>query len=138
LTVRASNGGSASRVVVHNLSATGLLIEADLALEVGDEFDVELPAAGTTRAEVVWRSDDFCGCEFVTPLSTATVSASRLRSMPVEQALPTPARMVPGDFGAISIEAVPNALTPRQKLLVIGSLALACWLPIILVVRAFF
>jgi hypothetical protein len=135
LTVRVSNGGSASRVVVHNLSATGLLIEADLALEVGDEFDVELPEAQTTRAEVVWRSDDFCGCEFVTPLSSAIVSASRLRSLPVEHVLPTPARMFPGGVGAISIETDPNALSPRQKLLVTGGLAVACWLPIILVVR---
>jgi hypothetical protein len=138
LTARASSGSSAARVVVHNLSATGLLIEADLALEVGDEFEVELPEAGTTRAEVVWRSDDFCGCEFATPLATAIVSAARLRSMPVEHTHPTPERMVPGTVGAISIEADPNALTPRQKLLLTGGLALACWLPIILVVRALF
>jgi hypothetical protein len=138
LSARVSAAGSAIRVVVHNISATGLLIEADLELEIGDEVEVELPEAGTTRAEVVWRSGNFFGCEFESAVTTAAVSAARLRSQP-SQVAPEPAteQMLPSPADAIELAADPNALSPRQKLLVIGGLALACWAPIILVVGAF-
>lgn len=138
LSARVSAGGSAARVVVHNLSATGLLIEADLGLEIGDEVEVELPEAGTTRAEVVWQSGDFFGCEFESAVSTAAVSAARLRSQPPLIApKPATAPPLPAAAEAIAVATDPNALSPRQKLLVIGGLALACWAPIVLVVGAF-
>jgi hypothetical protein len=138
LSASVSAGGSAARVVVHNISATGLLIEADLALEIGDEVEVELPDTGTTQAEVVWRSGGFFGCEFERAVTTAAVSAARLRSQPSQLAPDAGAEQVPpSPSGAIEFAADPNALSPRQKLLVIGGLALACWAPIILVVGAF-
>jgi hypothetical protein len=115
-----------------------LLIEADLELEIGDEVEVELPEAGTTQAEVVWRSGNFFGCEFERAVTTAAVSAARLRSQPSQVALePATEQMLPSPASAIELAADPNALSPRQKLLVIGGLALACWVPIILVVGAF-
>jgi hypothetical protein len=138
LNARVSAGGNAAPVVVHNLSATGLLIQADLDLEIGDEVEVELPEAGTTRAEVVWRSGDFFGCEFESSVTTAAVSAARLRSQP-SQLAPEPVieQILPDSAGTVEVAADPNALSPRQKLLVIGGLALACWMPIILAIGAF-
>jgi hypothetical protein len=142
LRAQASIDGSGARVVIHNLSTTGLLIEADLALEVGDVIDVDLPEAGTTRAEVLWRSEDFYGCEFINTLSTGVVSAARLRSQPAalvpaaQASLAEPVQIVPEIAVPARPDADPNAMSPRRKLAIIGGLALACWIPIIAAVWA--
>jgi|LNAP01.1.fsa_nt_gb hypothetical protein len=60
-------------VSVHNISATGLLLEGDVALAQGDGIDIVLPHAGSTRARVIWASGALYGCEFETPVSPATL-----------------------------------------------------------------
>lgn len=67
-------------VLVHNISQTGLLIETGEKLKTGEKFDVTLPEIGTTEVGVIWRSGQFYGCEFMTPVSSAVVSATLLRS----------------------------------------------------------
>lgn len=86
-----STGTGLTDVLVHNLSATGLLLESPLALTAGEKFAIDLPHAGTTRAKVVWASGTLYGCEFHTPLSPATLSAAQLRSRPGEAE-----RFIPG------------------------------------------
>ena len=75
-----ASGGDLN-VSVHNISATGLLLEGDVALTLGDGIDIVLPHAGATRAKVIWASDSLYGCQFDTPISSATLSAAQLRAV---------------------------------------------------------
>lgn len=83
-----AGGSSASAgeafVVIHDLSEEGLLIESPIPLAEGETLEVALPEAGTARAAVTWSSGHFFGCRFVTPISTAVVSAALLRSPAVD------------------------------------------------------
>ncbi|WP_168453618.1 helix-turn-helix domain-containing protein [Sphingopyxis microcysteis] len=74
-------GGGDLNVSVHNISATGLLLEGDAALAVDDRVDIDLPHAGVTRARVIWVSGSLYGCQFETPISSATLSAAQLRAV---------------------------------------------------------
>lgn len=75
-----ADGGDLN-VSVHNISATGLLLEGDAALAVDDRIDIDLPHAGVTRARVIWVSGALYGCQFETPISSATLSAAQLRAV---------------------------------------------------------
>jgi len=86
----AAPSGDASDVLIHNLSATGLLIESASQLAVGDEIVVALPEAAASIARVVWASEQFYGCAFDLPLSAAAVSAALLRSEPANDLAPLP------------------------------------------------
>lgn len=72
--------GSTAEVRIHNISATGLLLETAAELAEGEEVAVELPLAGLCQARVVWRSDLFFGCRFAHTLSQAALAAVELRS----------------------------------------------------------
>jgi transcriptional regulator with XRE-family HTH domain len=74
--------GEVTDVLVRNLSATGLLIETAAALQVGDEFEVDLPETPRAMAKVVWAGDSLFGCAFDRPLPDSAISAARLRSEP--------------------------------------------------------
>ena len=69
-------------VTIHDLSATGMLIETAADLHPFDALEIELPEAGRTMALVVWQSGRYFGCEFKEPIFQAAVSAARLRSPP--------------------------------------------------------
>lgn len=73
-------GAGAARILIHNISADGLLIQCDLPLERDEAIDVLLPHAGSRRASVVWSSGRLFGCRFETPIDKATLSAAILRS----------------------------------------------------------
>lgn len=70
----------AARVIIHDLSLTGLLIETSASLTVGERLRVQFPEAGTIEARLVWASGRLFGCEFQKPISKATLSAALLRS----------------------------------------------------------
>lgn len=72
--------GSDVPVMVHNISATGLLIECDASLSIDDRIDIELPHAGVVSATLVWVSGHMFGCQFDTKLSPAALSAAQLQS----------------------------------------------------------
>jgi transcriptional regulator with XRE-family HTH domain len=72
-------GGGEAAVTVHNISATGLLIETATPLNEGDSFAVDLPEAGERSAQVVWASAPMYGCRLTDPLGAAALSAARLR-----------------------------------------------------------
>jgi hypothetical protein len=100
LEVRASPD-DASSALIRNLSERGLLIETAAELAIGETIHVDLPEAGTAEARIMWRDGPFFGCEFLTPVSKAAVSAALLLA-PVERApvtaLPSlPANAVFGD-----------------------------------------
>ncbi|HWT41837.1 MAG TPA: helix-turn-helix domain-containing protein [Sphingopyxis sp.] len=70
----------ATEVLIHNISASGLLLESEAALAPGEEIAIELPHAGTTAARVIWASGRLYGCEFDVALSAGALSAVELRS----------------------------------------------------------
>jgi DNA-binding transcriptional regulator YiaG len=81
--------GDAAGVVVHNISANGLLLESEVSLAAGETIDIDLPHAGTTCARVMWTSGRFFGCQFDVPISTAALSAAQLQGeAPDEPAAP--------------------------------------------------
>lgn len=83
--------GGAANVLVHNLSLTGLLLESEVPLPVGETIEVELPQAGVATAKVVWASGHLFGCQFRTPISKAALSAAQLRgAVELEGAGPRP------------------------------------------------
>lgn len=139
-------------VAVHDLSATGLLIEAAADLETGDTLEVEIPGAGPAVAVVVWTSGRFFGCEFAQPISKAALSAAALRSAPqrpsISQAdsafaqnlqLEQPPR-IELDFApfnqTVAVEATlpDQELSPRNKLLILLGLSLTGWTLVALMV----
>jgi len=81
LEVSGELNGSRANVTVHNISESGLLIETDQALAVGEWFNLTLPEAGTVEAEVIWASGALHGCRFAAPLTRAALSASQLRGV---------------------------------------------------------
>jgi DNA-binding transcriptional regulator YiaG len=100
----AAASGQATDVVIHNVSATGMLVECDVAFEPGDRIAVDLPQAGLTAAKVVWTSGRLFGCQFDEPISSAALSAAQLRSAvsaPVE--LSTPQEPLAGESFALRL-----------------------------------
>ena len=72
--------GNPAIVLVHNISADGLLLESETSLASGERIDIDLPHAGATPARVIWASGSFFGCQFDAPISPAAISAAQLRS----------------------------------------------------------
>lgn len=89
-------GGGTGNVTIHNGSTSGLLIETALPLEVGDEFQVDLPEAGEVAAVVAWSSGRLFGCRFEREISQAALSAAQLRS---DTLLPQPGADLPANLG---------------------------------------
>lgn len=73
--------GHATDVLVHNVSATGLLLESTKALSLDEVIEIDLPHAGSAQARVVWASGSLFGCQFTAPISPAALSAALLRSI---------------------------------------------------------
>lgn len=73
--------GAEIAALVHNISATGMLVESRVALEIGEVIEVDLPHSGKTATRVIWISGDLSGCQFEMPISSATLSAAELRSV---------------------------------------------------------
>ena len=71
-----------ARVVIHDLSLTGFLMETQAKLSTGERLEVDLPEWGAAEAEIVWHSGAFFGCKFNQPISSAAISAALLRSAP--------------------------------------------------------
>ena len=97
----ATADGERVGVTVHNISASGLLIETAAALEIGEAFAIDLPEAGERRAIVSWASEAFYGCQFDRPLTPAELSAAQLRGTVAEAIrVPRPALgALDDDFG---------------------------------------
>lgn len=80
LTSHASLNASAHRVLIHDLSEKGMMIETTAPCAVGERFDIELPEAGSVSVQIKWHEGFRFGCEFDVPLSRGAVSAALLRS----------------------------------------------------------
>jgi transcriptional regulator with XRE-family HTH domain len=82
--------GHATNVMLHNVSATGLLLESAVLLAIGEMLEIDLPQVGATSAKVIWASGALYGCQFEAPVSIAALSAAQLRSAVAEQVDLTP------------------------------------------------
>ncbi|MBT0667147.1 helix-turn-helix domain-containing protein [Novosphingobium profundi] len=84
--------GSEAQVSIHNFSETGVLLETNVDLEIGETLEIALPEAGAIPARVVWSSGSLYGCGFLAPVPMAVLSAVTLRSAVQMQAgvLPEP------------------------------------------------
>lgn len=109
--------GETTTVVIHNLSATGMLIETASHLTIGQRFIITLPEAPDVSATVVWRSDALAGCRFDRPLSRAILSAAQLRN-------PLPADVDPS-LTAGGSELLPQRLYRLRKELGLSRAALS-------------
>ena len=80
LRLPAGEGVRAAEVTLLDLSETGfraILIES---LDEGEMIEIVLPEAGAVSARLLWLEGDVGGFAFESPITTAAVSASRLRS----------------------------------------------------------
>jgi len=68
-----------STASIHDLSESGLKIETAARLAVEEVIVVDLPIIGTVEARVVWKRGSAFGCEFLSPISKAAVSAALLQ-----------------------------------------------------------
>lgn len=115
-------------VVVRNLSISGLLIETDEKLAIGDVIEFELPVAGSRLASVVWTRSNQFGCKFSEPISQGSVSAALLQS-PIEgRAWPDLGSEPEEDFKLGSdADNDSNELPNSAKFWIIVSLTIASW-----------
>lgn len=63
------------RLLILNLSRTGLLLQTSAELEVGETIQIEVPEAGQVEAKIVRRNGDQFGAMFDNPISMAAISA---------------------------------------------------------------
>ena len=101
-------GHQGSTVVIHNLSATGMLIETSSDLDIGQRIAVTLPEAPDCTATIVWRSEALAGCRFDRPLARAALSAAQLRN-------PLPQDVDPAGVAADSEMLAERLLRLRQE-----------------------
>lgn len=120
LEVPAYSSRRANEALIHNLSEKGLLLETSGELAVGEAFQVDLPHAGANSA----IRGQFAGCEFLSPVTKAAVSAALLLA-PVQliehPRAPKTFRSAP-DFDAVSYE---EREAPASQTVVLISLILS-------------
>lgn len=85
---RKTGDGRTGDVLIHDLSTSGILVQTDDMLAIGEIIEVELPRTGVHHIEVVWGSGTFYGCRFLEPVPPAAVSAALLRSTPERPSQP--------------------------------------------------
>lgn len=88
LVAEVSYSRDSARVLILNLSESGVLIETAAVLAVGESFELELPEAGTVVARVIWQRGREFGCEFDSSVPKGAVSAALLRSPPAREMAP--------------------------------------------------
>ena len=80
-------GGLEANVLIHNISASGLLLETEMELAVNERLVLDLPEIGPVRAAVVWQSALLFGCAFEQALDQSALAAAQLRSDPPVDAI---------------------------------------------------
>jgi len=67
-------------VVLHDISSTGLLFEADPGIGVDAQIMFDVAGVGALATRTVWTNGSFYGAEFITPLSHDQLKAVLLES----------------------------------------------------------
>lgn len=92
-------GGLEANVVVHNISAGGLLMETEMALSVDERLVLDLPEVGAVRAVIVWQSGILFGCAFEETLDQTALASVQLRADPAELPVGPALEAPPEPFG---------------------------------------
>jgi len=71
---------NATAIVMLDLSEAGMMISTQAEIKVDEIIEVELPELGTVEARIVWKRMSLFGCELLSPVSKAAVSAVLLKS----------------------------------------------------------
>lgn len=120
-------------VIVHDISDTGLLIETDSKLKVGEMIEVKLPQAGLMEAEIVWIGGEIYGCRFTREITPAAISAARLGGRftvkPADNMLEASNIAAPEGYPQNSL-VLANELTLGARLWIIIGLTLSLWIMI--------
>ena len=120
-------------VIVHDISDTGILIETDARLKVGEMIEVNLPQAGLMVAEIVWIGGEIYGCRFTREISPAAVSAARLGgrfTLSRANDVPQDAVVTRAPYDAGNSLALAGELSIGARLWLIIALAASLWLVI--------
>jgi hypothetical protein len=67
--------GRAFAVVVHNLSAHGIMVEIDARFVPGRPVTIEMTGLGRVSGRVAWVRDGHAGIAFVAPLTLEQINA---------------------------------------------------------------
>ncbi len=115
--------------VIHDLSATGMLIETKADLVTFEQLHLDLPEVGPTVATVMWNSGHYFGCEFHGPIPQVAISAALLRSP--FNATATAATVAVANEDLDQAEAKDDRYPFRVRLRVILGLSIALWMLIL-------
>jgi hypothetical protein len=96
---------SHERALIHDLSGTGLKLETVCKIKPTEVLIIRLPFVGNVDARVVWRDENFYGCEFIEPISDGAVSAAILRSRPYPSE----------DRDGLKVDEVPVGINPSLE-----------------------
>lgn len=120
-------------VVIEDLSATGFRMKSAAGLAVGDVVTLGLYGAGLRSARVMRESDGRFACQFFVALADnelafalAGLAAPDPIPFPTSHALPTNAAHIDANRSSASR----RPLSPRSRLLIMASAAIAPWLAI--------
>lgn len=109
----------AEPIVVHNLSATGVLLETETLLHAGQRIHISMSAAEPTAAIVVWTGDALYGCRFEHPISQEMLSTARkhdlLAAAEIASELAPAAKTMPAM--AATADSEPLSLSVRLRTL---------------------
>ncbi|WP_324263121.1 PilZ domain-containing protein [Altererythrobacter sp. H2] len=64
-----------TRVVILDISKTGLRLQSSTHFNIGDKIQLELPETDTLGSSIVWTDGDQYGVKFERPIPQAAVSA---------------------------------------------------------------
>lgn len=79
VSLESASGGMPGEAVIRNISPTGVLLETEHPVAMGQTIHIELGAAGRQEAQVRWVDGKLLGCQFPQPLAKSRVSAALLQ-----------------------------------------------------------
>ena len=114
---------SGDEAVIHDISASGMLVETNADLATFEQLHLDLPEAGKVVATVMWNSGKYYGCEFHKPIPQSAISAALLKS-PFDQ---NGTSLGPDEVEEPEQEHAGDRLPLRVSLGVISLASLALW-----------
>jgi hypothetical protein len=75
LTAQVSQADYAHHVLVHDLSADGMLLESEWTLRPGTTVTIEIDGFDPVEARIAWANGNFYGCTLSRPLAQGQVAA---------------------------------------------------------------
>ncbi|MDX3908776.1 MAG: PilZ domain-containing protein [Sphingobium sp.] len=119
LFLRIADSGPDTAVIM-DISVGGALLRTAQPLTVNDSVTINLPHGPAAEARVTWSSGPLAGCQFLTPITDAMISAALLKSEP---AAPEPNLLLGNDFA----QDAPNTERLARGVPIIIASSLVLW-----------